>query len=128
MGLLPDWEIEQAIKIEQPTNGGRVDLALFDGPFAGDPTECIALIETKGFAQGLSYAPEQARNYAQHFPKCQVIFVSNGYCYKAYRRTKNGFSAEPSAYLNIRDPRDAYPLNPKIPGALEVLRLLLKGT
>jgi hypothetical protein len=119
---------EQAIKIEQPTNGGRVDLALFDGPFAGDPTECIALIETKGFAQGLSYAPEQARNYAQHFPKCQVIFVSNGYCYKAYRRTKNGFSSEPSAYLNIRDPRDAYPLNPKIPGALEVLRLLLKGT
>jgi type I restriction-modification system DNA methylase subunit len=79
-------------------------------------------------AEGILYAPEQARNYAQHFPKCQVIFVSNGYCYKAYRRTKNGFSSEPSAYLNIRDPRDAYPLNPKIPGALEVLRLLLKGT
>ena len=119
---------EQAIKIEQPTKGGRVDLALFDGPFAGDPNECVALIETKGFAQGLSYAPEQARNYAKHFPKCRVVFVSNGYCYKAYRRTKDGFSADPSAYLNIREPRDGYPLNPKIPGALEVLRLLLKAT
>lgn len=117
---------EQAIKIEQPTSGGRVDLALFDGPFTGDPSECISLIETKGFAQGLSYAPEQARNYAQHFPKCQVIFVSNGYCYKAYRRNENGFSVEPSAYLNVCDPREAYPVNPKIPGALEVLRLLLK--
>jgi len=105
-----------------------VDLALFDGPFTGDSNESIALIETKGFAQGLSYAPEQAREYARHFPKCRVIFVSNGYCYKAYRCTKDGFSSEPSAYLNIRDPRDAYPLNPKIPGALEVLRLLLKTT
>jgi hypothetical protein len=119
---------EQSIKIEQPTEGGKVDLALFDGPFTGDSNESIALIETKGFAQGLSYAPEQAREYARHFPKCRVIFVSNGYCYKAYRCTKDGFSSEPSAYLNIRDPRDAYPLNPKIPGALEVLRLLLKTT
>lgn len=118
---------EQSIKIEQPTKGGRVDLALFDGPFAGKPNESIALIETKGFAQGLSYAPDQARSYAKHFPKCRVIFVSNGYCYKAYRRTKDGFSTEPSAYLNIRDPRDAYPLNPKVRGALEVLRLLLKA-
>ena len=119
---------EQSIKIEQPVTGGKVDLALFDGPFAGDPSECVTLIETKGFAQGLSHAPGQARGYAEHFPKCQVIFVSNGYAYKAYKRTGEGFPAEPSAYLNIRDPRDAYPLNPKIPGALEVLRLLLKAS
>jgi hypothetical protein len=119
---------EQSIKIEQPNAGGRVDLALFNGPFPGDPAESIALIETKGFAQGLSYAPEQARNYAKHFPKCAVVFVSNGYCYKAYVRTESGFATEPSAYLNIREPRDAYPLNPKIPGALEVLRLLLRTT
>lgn len=118
---------EQAIKIEQPTKGGRVDLALFDSTFKGDPNEARVLIETKGFAQGLSYAPGQARSYGKHFPNCRVIFVSNGYCYKAYRRSKDGFSLDPSAYLNIRDPRDAYPLNPKIPGAFEVLRLLLKG-
>lgn len=118
---------EQSIKIEQPVPGGKVDLALFEGPFTGDPNESVALIETKGFAQGLSYAPEQVRDYAQHFPKCQVIFVSNGYCHKAYKRTEQGFSSEPAAYLNIRDPRDAYPLNPKIPGALELLRLLLKA-
>ncbi len=118
---------EQSIKIEQPVPGGKVDLALFEGPFTGDSNESVAIIETKGFAQGLSYAPDQVRGYAQHFPKCQVIFVSNGYCYKAYKRTVQGFSSQPSAYLNIRDPRDAYPLKPEIPGALELLRLLLKA-
>jgi hypothetical protein len=119
---------EQSIKIEQPVKGGRVDLALFDGPFTGDPEEAIALIETKGFAQGLFYAPGQAQDYAKHFPKCDVIFVSNGYCYKAYKRNENGFASEPSAYLNILDPRQYYPLNPRIPGALEVLSLLLKNS
>lgn len=119
---------EQSIKIEQPVKGGRVDLALFDGPFDGDANKSVALIETKGFAQGLSYAPEQVRNYAKEFPKCNVIFVSNGYCYKAYKRNEDGFSDTPSAYLNIRNPRDQYPLDPAIPGALEVLRLLLKAS
>lgn len=119
---------EQSIKIEQPVPGGRVDLALFAGPYAGDPNEAVSLIETKGLAQGLSFAPEQVQIYAQHFSKCLVVFVSNGCCYKAYKRTAEGFSKEPSAYLNIRDPRDVYPLNPKIQGALEVLRLLLKAS
>lgn len=119
---------EQSIKIEQPLQGGRVDLALFNGPYKGDPENAVVLIETKGFAQGLFYAPGQVLSYAKHFPKCKVIFVSNGYCYKAYEDKGNGFSSEPSAYLNILDPRKDYPLNPKIPGALELLRLLLKTT
>jgi hypothetical protein len=117
---------EQSIKIEQPVTGGRVDIALFNGPFSGNPEEAVALIETKGFAQGLSYAPKQAISYTKHFPNCKVVFVSNGYCYKAYKRTKTGFSIDPSAYLNILDPREAYPLNPKILGAYEALNLLLK--
>ncbi|NTV25676.1 MAG: hypothetical protein HGB01_05650 [Chlorobiaceae bacterium] len=117
---------EQSIKIEQPVPGGRVDLALFNGPYNGNPQDAAVLIETKGFAQGLSYAPGQARGYADHFPSCKVIFVSNGYCYKAYVKEGNTFSDEPSAYLNILEPRSAYLLNPKIPGALELLGLLLK--
>lgn len=119
---------EQSIKIEQPLPGGRVDLALFNDPYKCDPENAVVLIETKGFAQGLFYAPGQVLSYAKHFPKCRVIFVSNGYCYKAYEDTGTGFSSVPSAYLNILDPRDAYPLNPMIPGALELLRLLLKTT
>jgi hypothetical protein len=117
---------EQSIKIEQPVPGGRVDLALFNNPFDGDPAKAVSLIETKGFTQGLSYAPGQAKSYAESFPNCDVIFVSNGYCYKAYERGKKGFSEVPSAYLNIRAPSDRYPIDPSVPGALRVLELLLR--
>lgn len=117
---------EQAIKIEQPVPGGRVDLALFPAPFDGDPGKAVALIETKGFTQGLSYAPGQARAYANAFPNCRAIFVSNGYCYKAYERGPEGFPETPSAYLNLRSPSDRYPIDPAIAGALEVLKLLLR--
>jgi hypothetical protein len=117
---------EQSIKIEQPVPGGRVDLALFDAPFDGNSETAVALIETKGFTQGLSYAPGQAKGYTASFPDCKVIFVSNGYCYKAYERGAQGFPDVPSAYLNIRSPSDRYPIEPSIPGALRVLELLLR--
>ena len=117
---------EQSIKIEQPVPNGRVDLALFNEPFDGDPSKAVSLIETKGFTQGLSYAPGQAKGYAESFPACNVIFVSNGYCYKAYERGPEGFSDVPSAYLNIRSPSDRYPIDPSVPGALRVLELLLR--
>ena len=44
-----------------------------------------------------------------------------------YPKNKNGeFAETPSAYLNLLDPRQRYPLDPKnVGGALEVLRLLL---
>lgn len=117
---------EQSIKIEHPVAGGRVDLALFPQPFKGKSSKPIALIETKGFTQGLSYAPGQARGYAESLPECKTIFVSNGYCYKAYERGPDGFPDAPSAYLNIRSPSDRYPVDPAVPGALKVLQLLLR--
>lgn len=118
---------EQQLKIELPVKGGKVDIACFDGPFRGDPAEVVALIETKGFSSGLDYAPEQARAYAKHFPNCQSVFVTNGYCYKTYmRQSDETFGINPSAYLNIVRPRDRYPLDPNhVAGAFEVLRWLL---
>lgn len=118
---------EQQLKIELPVKGGKVDIACFDGPFRGDPAEVVALIETKGFSSGLDYAPEQARAYAKHFPNCQSVLVTNGYCYKTYmRQSDETFGINPSAYLNIVRPRDRYPLDPNhVAGAFEVLRWLL---
>ena len=120
---------EQQLKIEFPVpkTRGRVDIAGFRGPFPGKNGECVLLIETKGFSEGLDYAPEQARRYADYFPQCRVILVSNGYCYKAFTRDEsNVFSLSPSAYLNLLNPRDRYPLDPgNVDGCLEVLRLLL---
>ena len=77
---------EQQLKIEFPCAGGRVDIACFPGPYSGDGAECSVLIETKDFATGLDFAPDQARRYADSFPKCRVLVVTNGWCYKAYVR------------------------------------------
>jgi hypothetical protein len=44
-----------------------------------------------------------------------------------YPKNKSGeFEEAPSAYLNLLDPRQRYPLDPEnVGGALEVLKLLL---
>jgi hypothetical protein len=122
--------VEQQIKIELSIPKGRVDVALFQGVYPGKESEtrgCVSLIESKGFSQGLLYAPGQAHNYASHFPNCKVVFVSNGYCYKAYLRKEDGtFDPDrPSAYLNILNPRDHYPLDPTVPGCIKAIELLL---
>jgi hypothetical protein len=122
---------EQQIKIELPvTERKRADVACFPKPYSGKNEECTLLIETKGFKQGLDYADEQAKEYAEHFPRCKVVAVSNGFCYKTFTRARNGgFSKLPSGYLNLLNPRDRYPLNPeKVAGCLEVLRLLLPAS
>lgn len=123
---------EQQLKIEFPVKGvGRVDIACFTGPFLQCQDEdVVVLIETKGFASGLDFARGQAEAYAAHFKNCRVILVTNGYCYKLYRRTNDGaFSTTPSAYLNILKPKDRYPLDPdNVAGATEVLKWLMPAS
>jgi len=118
---------EQRIRIELPVPGvGRADVGCFKKPFRGSDDKCMLLIETKNLGQGLDYAPTQARQYAVHFPECGTVLVTNGYCYKAYRREENAFATDPCAYLNLLDLRDRYPLDPdRVGGALDVLELLL---
>ena len=128
---------EQQIKIELGIEGARkrIDVACFARPYRRDSKgrpndeDCVLILESKGFSQGLDYAPEQAREYAEHFPQCRVVVVSNGYCYKAYARDADGaFQLTPSAYLNVLNLQDRYPRDPeKVQGCLEVLRLLLPG-
>ena len=128
---------EQQVKIELPVGRRRrADLACFLRPY--DPhrpaketdEDCVLILESKGFSQGLDYAPEQAMQYAKRFPNCQTIAVSNGYCYKTYRRDEQGASGDkPAAYINLLRPRDRYPLDPKnVDGCLEALRLLMPSS
>ena len=122
---------EQQIKIELPAGGQkRADMAFFARPYRRDPDDCVLILESKGFSQGLTYARDQAENYANNFINCRTIVVSNGYCYKAFERDRETqeFPTEPTAYLNVRDPRRNYPLDPQRGGALETLKLLLPGT
>jgi len=123
---------EQQVKIELAVKRGRIDVACFARPYRKDAkgdannADCVLLLDSKDFSSGLDNAPDQVKAYAEHFSSCQVIAVSNGYCYKTYRRTKDGFSTTPDAYLNILRPQDRYPLDPKaVDGCLAVLRHLL---
>jgi hypothetical protein len=119
---------EQQIKIELPIQGQRrADVACFRRPYTKASDNVCLILESKGFSQGLDYASDQAMEYAEHFPNCQIVVVTNGYCYKAFRRDEAGaYSAAPSAYLNLLQPRNRYPLDPcKVDGCLEALRLLL---
>lgn len=120
---------EQQLKIELPAPGGRVDIACFSGPYSGKAEDVVALLETKEFSKGLHYAADQARSYANHFPKCKVIIITNGFCYKTFLRRDDGsFLTSPSAYLNLLKPRARYPLDPDgVGGALDVLDWLLPG-
>ncbi len=121
---------EQQIKVELPCSKGRVDIACFSKPYKRKNKECVLIVETKDFSSGLDYAPEQARRYAEDFPSCQVVLVTNGFCYKAYVRKENKtFSLEPSAYLNLLKARERYPLDPvNVDGALNVLSWLLPSS
>lgn len=120
---------EQQLKIELGTcDRGRIDIACFARAFSADgPNDCRLIVETKGFSQGLVNAPDQVKRYAASFPECQVVLVTNGYCYKAFNKMANGrFSEEPCAYLNLLRPRNRYrKAAPESDGCLEILRLLL---
>ena len=119
---------EQQLKIEYPSEKGRVDLACLSHPQHRKGAQCVMIVESKDFTSGLDYAPGQAREYAKSFPSCRVLVVSNGYCYKSYvrDRTTAAFNETPSAYLNLLKPRSKYPLDPiNVKGALGILRWLL---
>ena len=120
---------EQQLKIELK----RVDIACFSKPYKNwkeSRGNCVAIIETKGFASGLDYAQNQIKSYSKNFPNCKALITTNGYCYKIYLRNEVGSFPEdpydPSAYINLLKPRDQYPLNPQEGnGALDAIKWLL---
>ncbi len=125
---------EQQLKIELAVPKGRVDIACFSRPYHralngnANIEDCCILVESKGLSQGLDYAFSQASTYSKHFPKCDAIISSNGYCYKAFIRDRvsNEFSSWPAAYLNLRNPAKKYPRDPEnVDGALKLLEYLL---
>lgn len=129
---------EQQMKIELGVKGaGRIDVACFARAFRRDEAtkkpnndDCVLILESKGFNKGLDYAHSQGKRYAKAFPSCAVVVASNGYCYKAYRRTPDGneFEDRPAAYLNLLRPTKEYPLDPEnVDGGLKLLSFLLPG-
>lgn len=112
-----------------------IDVACFLNDYVPEDKQtnqknCKFLIESKRFSSGVTIdAPQQVKEYANKLPDCETVLVSNGYCYKAFRRDEEGmFSDEPHAYLSLRKLTRNYPLDPDVKGALELLRLLLPQT
>lgn len=124
---------EQQIKIELGVGKGkRIDMACFGGPYVsqganGPSSDCLLIVETKKFSEGLSpQVFEQAKSYANEFPLCKVLAVTNGYVYKTFVREEGeGFSNKPEGYLNILKPRRGSLVYPEAGGALDVLSRLL---
>lgn len=117
---------EQQLKVELPCNRRRVDIACFRKNYERNNDECISIIETKGFLSGLDYADNQAKTYSKNFPNCRAVTVTNGYCYKIFLREGDQFHKRPSAYINLLEPQDKYPLDPnKVGGALDAIKWLL---
>lgn len=121
---------EQRLKIELGAGKRkRVDIAAFSKPFSGwgDEKEyCSLIIESKGFSKGLDTAREQAIAYAEAFPNCKTVIVSNGFCYKAFTmKGKKEFSSTPTAYMNLLKPTNKHPIYPDSKGTLEVFKLIL---
>ena len=123
---------EQQIKIEL----AKVDITCFSKPYKKweeSKENCVAIIETKSFASGLDYAQKQAESYSDNFPNCKALITTNGYFYKIYLKDEKGSfhidSYDPSAYINLPNPRDKYPLNPKKGnGALDAIKWLLPNS
>lgn len=115
---------------------GSIDTACFSsdyqpGKVHTNEKNCRFIIESKRFSSGITQeAFEQARDYAKSLPNCDLILVSNGYCYKAFvRNGADGFSERPKAYLNLLNLRESYPLDPdNVEGALRVMKLMLPET
>ena len=133
------WREEQ-IKIEFPCSGGKVDIACFRENYTGQvDDECVAIIETKSLHIGLDYAIGQINGYVEadreYFRNCNTAIVTNGHCYKVHLRNGDedvGFKEDPedpAAYMNIREPKDKYPLDPEnVEGTLQAIKWLSPNT
>lgn len=117
---------EQQIKIEYSCPAGRMDIALFSKPYHETDNKLKCIIETKDFSRGLDNVERQARSYAEHFPECKIIVVTNGVRYKVYIKNNDEYQDKPDSYLNVLNPADGFPLNPKeVKGAIDAIKWLL---
>ncbi len=112
---------EQKLKIEW----NRIDIAFFEKPYSEENknNECVIILESKRLWEGLDYGASQASTYASRYPKCNRLIVSDGCCYKLFKR--KGTTWHYSAYLNILKPKPTHPYKPNVGGAPDVFLSLM---
>ena len=113
---------EQRLKIEWKAT----DIAFFDKPYNRqnrDTKNCIMILESKRFWGGLTYAEGQVKKYAKNFPNCRHLIVSDGCCYKLFKREDDEWIYD--AYLNILKPKSRHPYEMEKGGAQDVFLSLM---
>jgi hypothetical protein len=112
---------ERNLKIEWH----NVDIAFFENPYSEDTDQCVMIMESKKLLESLaSRTIKQAYDYADRYPRCKKVIVSDGCSYKLFTR-KGGDDWCYSAYLNVLKPRPTHPYRDGIGGASDVLISLL---
>ena len=114
---------EQKLKIEW----NNIDIAFFEKPYSKEnkksSEQCIIILESKKLREGLSFAKSQASIYADKYPRCKRLIVSDGCCYKLF--TRKGKDWNYSAYLNILRPKRTHPYEKNVGGAPDVFISLM---
>ncbi len=100
----------------------RVDVALYPNGNR-KAYEPIAFIEAKKFGYSCLSAESQIRNYAENMKYLRRLIVTDGIRYGVFVRKQDDdeFPDKPSAYLNLTDLRDEYPVYGDCRGADEAL-------
>ena len=110
---------EQKIKIEW----NNIDVTLFDTPYSNQ-SKPLVIIESKRLWGGLQYAPEQAMGYAQLYPTCKQLIVSDGIRYRLFQREKNDEWRD-VAYMNLLVPKRTHPYESGVDGAVSFFLALI---
>ena len=89
----------------------RIDVALFSRLPRIDGNLAL-VIEAKALHQACLGAFGQAKDYAELYPECKRIIVTDGLRYGVYLREDNEWREKPApyAYLNVRRLRSGYPI------------------
>lgn len=110
---------EQKLKIEW----NNLDVAFFDGVYGKADTHCIMILESKRMWEGLSYAEWQIKRYSEKFPLCSRLVISDGVCYRLYRKENDDWKWV--AYMNLLKLKDSHPYYTDIKGAGEIFVKLM---
>jgi hypothetical protein len=109
---------EQRLKIEWK----NLDIAFFASNYA-NKSEPELILESKRLDEPLMFAVDQIKEYAQDFPNCTKLIVSNGIVYHLYEKNMKDWRFQ--SYLNLLDLRERHPYLPEVQGAPSLLTTLL---
>jgi hypothetical protein len=109
---------EQRIKIEW----NNIDVTIFDSPYHKS-SKPIIILESKRLWDGLMFAPAQAMHYAQNYPDCKYLIVSDGIRYKLFDRNEDDWRY--LAYMNLLTMKHNHPYYQDVKGAVDFFLALI---